>query len=136
MTDVSKQAGQPAPRWQNLGQLFEEFSSSSTEYLQYDSGSRSWKYSYAQVRCAATHFAARLKENDIRKGDKVLFWSENRPEWVAAFWGCILAGVVVVPIDYRASTHFVRHIHKIIDARVLLVGEEVEPIAGDAQLRT
>ena len=135
MTDVSKQAGQPAPRWQNLGQLFEEFSSSSTEYLQYDSGSRSWKYSYAQVRCAATHFAARLKENDIRKGDKVLFWSENRPEWVAAFWGCILAGVVVVPIDYRASAHFVRHIHKIIDARVLLVGEEVEPIAGDAHLR-
>jgi long-chain acyl-CoA synthetase len=135
MTNVPKQEAQSTPWWQNLAQLFEEFSQSSTEYLQYDSGYRRWKYSYAQVRRAAKHFAARLKENDIRKGDKVLFWSENRPEWVAAFWGCILAGVVVVPIDYRASTHFVRHIHKIVDARVLLVGEEVEPIVGGAELR-
>jgi len=133
MTNVPKQEGQPISQWQNLAQLFEEFSRSSVEYLQYDSGYRSWKYSYAQVRCAATHFAARLKQDDIRKGDKVLFWSENRPEWVAAFWGCILAGVVVVPIDHRASAHFVRHIHKIVDARVLLIGEEVEPIASDAQ---
>ena len=61
------------------------------------------RYSYAEVAAAAAGFAARLQEAGLRKGDTVLFWSENRPEWIAAFWGCVLAGVVAVPIDYRSS---------------------------------
>jgi long-chain acyl-CoA synthetase len=104
--------------------LFCEFSSSSTEFLQYDNGYRSWKYTYAQVGLAARRFAVRLSENNIQKGDKVVFWSENRPEWIAAFWGCVLAGVIVVPIDYRSSQRFLRHVHEIVDAHLLLVGEE------------
>jgi len=75
---------QPVAR-QNLVDLFREFSGSPTEFLQYDSGYRNWKYTYAQVSFAAHHFAAQLKDSNIRKGDKVIFWSENRPEWIAAF---------------------------------------------------
>ena len=110
---------------QTLVDLFSEFSGSPTEYLQYDNGYRSWRYTYAQVGLAARRFAARLTENNIRKGDKVIFWSENRPEWIAAFWGCVLAGVIVAPIDYRTSLRFLRHVHEIVDARLILVGEEV-----------
>ena len=113
------------PPRQNLVDLFCEFSRLPTEFLQYDSGYRSWKYTYAQVGLAARRFAARLSENNIRKGDKVVFWSENRPEWVAAFWGCVLAGVIVVPIDYRSSQRFLRHVQEIVGAHLLLVGEEV-----------
>ncbi|HET8924753.1 MAG TPA: class I adenylate-forming enzyme family protein [Candidatus Acidoferrum sp.] len=113
------------PPRQNLVDLFCEFSRLPTEFLQYDSGYRSWKYTYAQVGLAARRFAARLSENNIRKGDKVVFWSENRPEWVAAFWGCVLAGVIVVPIDYRSSQRFLPHVQEIVDAHLLLVGEEV-----------
>ncbi len=113
-----------SPR-RSLVDLFCEFSCSPTEFLQYDSGYRSWKYTYAQVGLAARRFAARLLESNIQKGDKVVFWSENRPEWVAAFWGCVLAGVIVVPVDYRSSQPFLRHVHEIVDARLLLVGEEV-----------
>jgi acyl-CoA synthetase (AMP-forming)/AMP-acid ligase II len=80
---------------QNLVGLFRTFSSPPTEYLQYDNGYRIWKYTYAQVRAAACRFAARLEENHIRKGDRVIFWSENRSEWVAAFWGCVLASSCV-----------------------------------------
>ena len=46
----------------------------------------------------------------LRKGDKVVFWSENRPEWIVAFWGCLLRGIVVVPIDYRASPDFLARV--------------------------
>ncbi len=38
-----------------------------------------------------------------RQGTVVVIWSENRPEWIVAFWGCLLEGVVLVPIDYRTS---------------------------------
>ena len=103
---------------QTLIDLFQEFSKAPDEYLQYDNGYRSWKHTYAQVGRAAHRFAIRLAENHIGKGDKVIFWSENRPEWVAAFWGCVLAGVIVVPIDYRASHQFLRHVQQIVGARV------------------
>ena len=49
------------------------------------------------MAAAARGFAGRLHEAGLRKGDTVLFWGENRPEWIVAFWGCVLAGVVVVP---------------------------------------
>ena len=55
---------------------------------------------------AARAFAARLARAGLQKGDAVLIWSENRPEWIVALWGCLLQGVVAVPIDYRASPDF------------------------------
>jgi long-chain acyl-CoA synthetase len=113
-------------RRQSLTDLFREFSESPAEFLQYDNGYRTWNYTYAQVGSAANRFAARLQEHNIHKGDKVVFWSENRPEWVVAFWGCVLAGAIVVPIDYRASLHFLRHVQEIVDARLILVGQEVQ----------
>ena len=116
----------PIPRRQNLVDLFREFADSPTEFLHYDNGYRSWKYSYAQVGIAARSFATRLHSQGIVKGDKVIFWSENRPEWVAAFWGCVLRGVIVVPIDYRASPVFLRRVQEIVNARLILIGEEVQ----------
>jgi long-chain acyl-CoA synthetase len=110
---------------ESLVDLFDEFSTSRAEFVQYDNGYRSWKYTYAQLGRAARHFAIRLREHNLSKGAKVIFWSENRPEWIAAFWGCVLAGIVVVPIDYRTSLHFVRHVQEIVGARIILVGDEV-----------
>jgi len=98
------------------------------EFLVYDDGYRSWTYSYSDVGRAARIFAGRLRESGIGKGDKVLIWSENRPEWVAALWGCLLEGVIAVPIDYRSSAGLVRRIGNIVDAKALLAGEEVSPV--------
>jgi long-chain acyl-CoA synthetase len=47
-------------------------------------------------------FAAKLIAH-VLKGDKVVFWGENRPEWIACYWGIQLAGAIAVPIDYRSS---------------------------------
>src|SRR5579862_1518961 len=118
----------------NLADLFREFSQSSDEFIVYDNGYRSWKYTYAQVAQAACHFAMRLDKHKVRKGDKVIIWSENRPEWVAAFWGCILSGVIVVPIDYRTSPRFLRHVQEIVEARLILIGEEVQLSPPDYQV--
>ncbi|MBZ5700173.1 MAG: AMP-binding protein [Acidobacteriia bacterium] len=123
----------PSRARQNLADLFFEFCQSADEFIEYDNGYRSWKYTYAQVAHAARYFAKQLGEHKVRKGDKVIFWSENRPEWVAAFWGCILSGVIVVPIDYRTSPRFLRHVQEIVDARLILIGEEVELSAWDRQ---
>src|SRR5262245_33503376 len=72
----------------------------------YDDGFRSRTYTYEEVGRAAHGFAARLASQGLVRGDKVIFFSENRPEWVMAFWGCLLSGIVAVPIDYRTSPDF------------------------------
>src|SRR3972149_4738159 len=84
--------------------FFNDFYNNHSEFIVYDNGYRSWKYTYRDVAFSAKAFSLKLRAANFKKGDKVIFWSENRPEWVIAFWGCLLAGVVVVPIDYQASS--------------------------------
>jgi long-chain acyl-CoA synthetase len=78
----------------------------------------------------ATAFADRLRAEGIAPGDRVLFWSENRPEWVIALWGCLLEGVIAVPVDFRSSTKVVARITQIVSAKALLIGDDLKPPPG------
>ena len=103
-----------------------------TEFLVHDDGYRVRRLSYDAVRRAALAFAGRLAGAGVQAGDPVLFWGENRPEWIVAFWGCLLRGAVVVPIDYRASAAFLEAVARRVDARLLLVGDDVPPARLEA----
>jgi long-chain acyl-CoA synthetase len=105
--------------------FFETVESLKGEYLVYDDGYRPRSYSYQDIARAARNFAARLEQLGIGKGDRIVLWSENRPEWVAAFWGCLLKGVAVAPIDERHSIEFLERVARITEAKLVLCGEEV-----------
>jgi long-chain acyl-CoA synthetase len=107
--------------------VFHDFSHTRGDFLVYDDGFRSRSYSYEETTRRAKHFAARLDDLGLARGDAVVFWSENRPEWIAAFWGCLLRGVVVVPIDYRSSQDFLHRVSRIVSAKLVLIGQEVSP---------
>jgi long-chain acyl-CoA synthetase len=107
--------------------FFDDLSRAPGEFLTYDDGYRTWSYTYAETAARARSFAARLREAGIAKGQHVVIWSENRPEWVMAMWGCLLGGVVLVPIDYRASAEFMWTVARIVDARAILAGDTVPP---------
>ncbi len=94
------------------------------EFLVYDDGYRRRSFSYEDVGRAARGFAAKLAGTGLRKGDAVIFWGENRPEWIACYWGCLLSGIVVVPVDYRSSPDFVALVQAQVEARLLLAGDE------------
>ena len=87
---------------------------------------RTWKLSYRQLYEAIGRFAAYLESIDIRKGDRVLIWGENRVEWVIAFWGCVARGVAIVPIDYRFSAELVARICKESQPVLLIHGYSVD----------
>ena len=106
--------------------FFDTVASLDGEYLVYDDGFRPRSFSYPEVARAARNFAAKLEQAGIGKGDRVVLWSENRPEWVAAFWGCLLKGVAVAPIDERHSIEFLERVAKVTDAKLVFRGEEVE----------
>jgi long-chain acyl-CoA synthetase len=112
--------------------FFRDLSASSDEFLAYDDGYRRRSYSYEVVGRAARGFAARLAAAGLGKGDKVVFWGENRPEWIACYWGCLISGIIVVPIDYRSSPAFVTKVQGLVGARVMLLGDDVPPFSpGD-----
>src|SRR4029077_6602618 len=94
--------------------FFADLSQARGEFLVYDDGFRSRGYSYGEVAAAARALASRLNALGLRQGDIVVLWSENRPEWVVAFWACLLGGIVVVPIDYRASPDFLTRVAAIV----------------------
>jgi long-chain acyl-CoA synthetase len=113
--------------------FFNEFADLNSEFLLYDDGYRTWSYHYNQVTDAAGTFAEKLRAASIVKGEKVILWSENRPEWLVAFWGCILEGVIVVPIDHRASPEVLRRIQELVRPRVIIVGDDVRLAASTQQ---
>ena len=113
-------------RRETLLDFYSDFARQNADFLVYDDGYRSWTYTYAQVAAAARAFAARLRAQGIGAGDKILIWGENRPEWIVALWGALLAGVVVVPLDYRASAELVARVQSVAKAKLLLLGDEVE----------
>lgn len=108
-----------------LVDFFQDFAGRPQEFLIYDDGFRSHRYRYDEIFAKAHAFAARLRAAGIRKDDKVILYGENRPEWIIALWGCLLEGVIAVPIDYRSSPEFVDRIDRIVNARAILTGDEV-----------
>ncbi|MGH9144632.1 MAG: class I adenylate-forming enzyme family protein, partial [Vicinamibacterales bacterium] len=112
--------------------FFEDLSHARGEFLVYDDGFRSRGRSYDEVARAARGLAARLHASGIHKGDTIVFWSENRPEWIVAFWACLLRGIVVVPIDYRSSPDFLARVATIVTARLILIGQDVPLFSGPA----
>ncbi len=115
-------------RRDTLIDFFDEIVSSNGTFIVHDDSFRTRTFSYEDVGRASKAFAARLAASGVAKGDKVVIFSENRPEWIVAFWGCLLIGVIVVPIDYRSAPDFLTRVARIVDARIVLVGHDVPPI--------
>jgi long-chain acyl-CoA synthetase len=109
-----------------LVDVFHTLEARRGEFLVYDDGYRVRRHGYVDVTRAARGFAARLIAHGVRKSDKVMLWGENRPEWIACYWGIQLAGAIAVPIDFRSSREFADRIRAIVDAKVVLAGDDVD----------
>jgi long-chain acyl-CoA synthetase len=64
-------------------------------------------------------FASHLESRSIVKGDRVLIWGENSAEWIGAFFGCILRGVLPVPIDLAGSESFAHRVAQEVDPKLV-----------------
>jgi len=98
-----------------------------TAYVQRH-GYRTVRWTYRQVADLAFQFACELDARAITKGDRVLLWAPNSAELVAAFLGCALRGVVVVPMDDVATPDFALRVHVQVAAKLLVCSREhVQP---------
>ncbi len=89
-------------------------------------GYRTVRWSYKQVADNTFRFARELQNRGIKKGDRILLWGPNSAEWVAAFFGIALVGVVV-PIDYISEPDFVQRVFQQVDAKLLVCSSDRRP---------
>src|ERR1700722_18855300 len=88
-------------------------------------GNRRKITTYAELATLAGRFAALLDSRNLQPGDRVTIWAQNSAEWVAAFYGCLLRGVIAVPLDAYGTPDFATR-----------VSSDVKPalVTGDATL--
>src|SRR5712692_7193328 len=77
-------------------------------------------WSYREIAKTSLQFARELEARGIEKGERVLLWARNSPEWVSAFFGCLLRGVIVVPLDLQSEPGFVKRVQEQVEAKLAL----------------
>jgi len=91
-------------------------------------GYRRERWSYQRVAGVAYQFARELEARSIGKGDAVMLWGPNCAEWVSAFLGCALCGVIAVPVDDGASPDFALRISAQVRPKLVLCPRDRTPI--------
>ena len=99
-------------------------------------GYRHERWSYRRVARLAYQFARELEARNIVAGDAVLLWSPNCAEWVAAFLGCALCGVIAVPVDDAAAPEFALRISSQVRTRLVLCPRERAQLFDSAGMAT
>ncbi len=95
----------------HLATLIEDFErhGNATAIVTYR-GNRRIVSTYTQLANLTYRFARELMRREITSGERVVIWGQNGVEWVAAFFGCVLCGVIAVPLDAAGSVEFARRV--------------------------
>ena len=68
------------------------------------------RWSYSRLWEESGKVATLLQSRGLTKGDQVVLWGPNSPHWVLIFFGCVRAGVIVIPLDLRSAPDYVERV--------------------------
>jgi acyl-CoA synthetase (AMP-forming)/AMP-acid ligase II len=115
---------------------------SADKGIHYDSGqvSANWQFtSYRELARNAAQVASVLVENGLRPGDTVSIVPSHPRDFVAAFYGAIIAGgtasPVATPLTFRSLEVYISHLAQIFsvgEPALILVPDELVDIARQA----
>ena len=84
--------------------------------------------SYAALHARAEALAGYLAQRlGVQRGDRVLLMSQNCPQYVAAYYGIMRAGAVVVPVNAMCTQSEICYYLQDSGARVAMVAQELLP---------
>ena len=93
---------------------------------------RARAYTYARVLERALAFADWLGKQqtlkstaaDGREAPRIVIWAPPSARWIMAFYGCLVAGRVVVPVDAGFSFDFVERVAAQTQASLIVMGKQ------------
>jgi long-chain acyl-CoA synthetase len=68
------------------------------------------KFTYQDLYKKSSGVACGLKENGIKKGERVALLLDNSPEFVFSYFGALMAGAIVVPINHMFKRDEIKYI--------------------------
>jgi fatty-acyl-CoA synthase len=83
--------------------------------------------SFAEFKDEAERVAGWLEAQGVKKGDRVLLYMQNSPQFVLAYYGILRANAVVVPVNPMNMTTELRHYVKDAGAAVAIVAQDIYP---------
>ncbi|MBL0085514.1 MAG: long-chain fatty acid--CoA ligase [Ideonella sp.] len=84
--------------------------------------------SYREFQRATETVAAYLQQRcGVKKGDRVLLYMQNSPQFMVAYYGILRADAVVVPVNPMNLTDELRHCVRDSGAKVAFAAQEVYP---------
>ena len=91
------------------------------------------RLTYAELRRQVDALAGFLQRGyGVARGDRVILYAQNSPQFVIAYYAILRADAVVVPVNPMNRTEELRHYISDSDARVAIVGNdvlrEIEPL--------
>jgi fatty-acyl-CoA synthase len=96
---------------------------------------------FAGLLDEATRIAGFLEQHcGVRKGDRVLLFMQNSPQFVIAYYGILRANAVVVPLNPMNLTHEVLRYAQDAGAHTAIVSQElyarIEPLVGNSVIKS
>jgi long-chain acyl-CoA synthetase len=105
---------------ESLVDFVEKYAANGNEVaIRHRRGYRMETWSYARIIQGGNRLARELEFRGIGKGDAVLLWGENSPEWIITFFACLLRGAVIVPVDHGSTVEFASRIAREVNAKLM-----------------
>ena len=93
------------------------------------------KITFAQFKAESESLAGWLEHQGVCKGDRVLLYVQNSPQFVLSYYAILRANAAVVPINPMNTTQELRHYCTDTGARVAIVAQDllpqIQPLLGD-----
>jgi fatty-acyl-CoA synthase len=91
--------------------------------------------SYARLDAEVCALAGYLQQCGVKKGDRVLLYMQNSPQFVIGYYAILRADAAVVPVNPMNRSEELRHYVEDSGATVMIAGQElwpqVEPLLGE-----
>jgi fatty-acyl-CoA synthase/long-chain acyl-CoA synthetase len=94
------------------------------------------RFSYRELNERVNRLANGLAARGFTKGDKIAALLHNSSEYLEIFFGLAKAGIVLVPLSYRATAKDLEYMIGHSDSCGFIFGEEFEGVVGTIKAQT
>ncbi len=106
----------------------------SQDVFVYRTGIRKFKFTYSDLYSLSLKMSSYLLAQGVKSGDKIAIWAPNDPFWAVSYFGIILTGSIVVPIDFASGRKRAETILKLSGAKFIIQSlykfEKINPQIG------
>lgn len=81
------------------------------------------RITYSELKQATDQIGYRLRQEGLSKGDRVILYSENHPDWGVAYLGAVSMGLIMIPLDAQTWRREVWSVARFTQARAVLASE-------------